>query len=870
MTASVAELIIRLRDDASARAAQVAKSLDGIAKAEKAIANQSGAMRKLATDLDKANQAVKRIGDLRDAQKGLSAARTAFQEAQKNVQSLARQVAAAEKPTKELATAMRRAQSTVKQAAAEFDRQKSVTIAAKSAAEKFTGSITTLATAEVRAKSIIESTTAAIKRQAEAEVRAAAQAEAAAKKQEATRLRQQARREGVRNVAGAAGVYLGYRGKQFAVNAVESAAEFDIGVRKQREFVDLPKSVQDKLLIPQAMRIGQETQFSNLDVVRAQTKAMQGLPSDFTAQLRAEVGAGIIENVKNYALVMEADMEASAEAIRSYLQQTGKDISTKEKALQEANLATNKLVKMAKLGGMSDEDVQQFMKFAASPGTTAGLSDDTLMSLGALARRGGLRGDEAGTFIRSASSKLVAPTKKGIAALNAAGINYSSYVGMPDKLETSRLESQFKNDIGVGFTPAVRKRLDSILSDPKLLGDRSAFTAAVTGAVQPLFKSTKKGGMAASDSAKVAKAANSFYGVSAESVDAERLLDAIMNSNMSLAQLNAFFTDKHGGKGAITQKAWDEFKATRQQIGGIGSDPNFAKSKADEIMGGLGGSLERFKGSIENLTQSVGTANEKWLSYSFETVGNLLDSFSNLSNETKVAVTAVAGVGAAFAGVKGLQTLMGGFGLSASAVALNESAAALTLAAARLGAGGAAGVATNAVTTAATTSAVATTTSTAAVPLLTRLTTGLGASSILGPVFAFGAAGEVYKPTTPLSHPYRNDIAIDTGQWERARRAQEEWNRDPEAARGRAWMRMGSSGVDIQNAGLQAGQTAAQGIQQGIQDQAGLVEQEAQRIFENINSMFGKGVDVPIRLQPQGFDQSLRGVHADIGIGGAR
>ncbi len=75
--------------------------------------------------------------------------------------------------------------------------------------------------------------------------------------------------------------------------------------------------------------------------MKAQIKAMQGLPASFDAQLRAEVGAGIIENVKNYALAMEADMETAAEGLRSFLQSTGKDISSKEKALKESQRAVN-------------------------------------------------------------------------------------------------------------------------------------------------------------------------------------------------------------------------------------------------------------------------------------------------------------------------------------------------------------------------------------------------------------------------------------------------------------------------------------------------------------------------------------------------
>src|SRR5687768_596802 len=87
--------------------------------------------------------------------------------------------------------------------------------------------------------------------------------------------------------AGAA-LITGHRAKEFAKSAIVSAGEFDIAVRKQRAFVDIPKDIQDRLLIPQAKKIGQETKFSNTDVVRAQTATMQSLPANYSSGLRAE------------------------------------------------------------------------------------------------------------------------------------------------------------------------------------------------------------------------------------------------------------------------------------------------------------------------------------------------------------------------------------------------------------------------------------------------------------------------------------------------------------------------------------------------------------------------------------------------------
>lgn len=532
-------------------------------------------------------------------------------------------------------------------------------------------------------------------------------ATAAMQKQAASHARSAARREGLGQFAGVAGVAAAYQGHQIGRKAVYSIADFDIAVRKQRAFTDISGADQERLLIPQAKRIGQETQFTNLDIVKAQTAAMQGLPATFTGTLKAEIGAGLIENVKNYALVMEADMQRSAEAIRSYLQTTNQDISTKEKALAAANKATNQLVRMAKLGGMNDEDVQQYLKFAASSGTTAGLSPESLMSVAALARRGGLRGDEAGVFMRTASSKLVAPTKEGIAALNAAGINHSSYVKMPSSLDVDGLEGQFKNSMGLGFQPDTRAKLQGVLSNPAALADRSSFVEAVTAAVEAQFPKTKKGTMRPADRVNVAKAAGKFHQLSASSVDAEGLLDAVMNSSMTLPQLNAFLTDKHGGKGAITQRQRDEYVAARKQLRDTGNDPDFAKKKADEIMGGVGGSFEQAKGALDNFILSVGQANEGLIKFGAEAFSSALGAFEKLSTGGQQAATALGALATAGAGVYGTMKLFGlltGGGaagaLTGSATALTQSAAALNAAAARLGVSGAAAPAAAAATAA--------------------------------------------------------------------------------------------------------------------------------------------------------------------------
>lgn len=668
----VSSLIVRLVDQVSGPAGNAAKALGGIGKSLKDLDKTSG-------NLSKATNLLGTIADFKGASRDLDRLSLAYKRAQQEARKLAS--ATSDSSSAAQKRAMEKAAAAADRAKAAFMEQGRVVRALRSDLSMAGVAVSKLAAEEKRLQAAATAATSALAKQQKAAERA------------------ENRRAALGVLAGGAGIAAAHTVKTVGKKALTSAAEFDIGVRKQRVFTDIGEEEQ-KALIKQALRIGQDTPYTNLDVVKAQTKAMQGLPASFSAKLRAEVGEGIIENVKNYAMIMEADLEKSAEALRSYLQQTGKDISTKEKALAEANKATNQLVRMAKLGGMSDEDVQQFMKFAGAPGSVAGLSSESLMTLAALARRGGLRGDEAGVAIRSMASKLSSPTQAGLAAMDNAGIRYSSYKTMPDAVNQSGLENHFKRRLGKGFTPETAAAIKRAMSDPANIQDQGKFISAVTKAVEEQYgRKTKNGQTRASDLQAIAKAAREFHKTMGGKVDMERLVGDLMASNLSLDQLNAILTDKHGGKFAVTQRQRDEYNASRKQIADAGNDPDFAKKKADEIYAGLGGALKKLEGSIETFYQQLGTSNESWLRPLITSAGDLVDKFSNLSTTTQQILTAIGLVGGGAAAVGGtmalIRTLVTGGGsaaaLTGSAAALDASAAALTAAAVRLGGAGVVG-----------------------------------------------------------------------------------------------------------------------------------------------------------------------------------
>ncbi|KTS30850.1 hypothetical protein NS228_06270 [Methylobacterium indicum] len=810
----------------------------------------------------------------------------------------ARQITETNKALREAGAAYRKAEGDVRRVNAAISAQASVMHQAESAAAALGADLSNLAAHERKLVGAIDAGTAAIKRQMAAEEHGARVSEQAA-------ARRQRRRDAIGTIASGAAVVAAHRGKEIGMQAINAAGSMDYAQRYQVVATDVTEQDQARILTPQAKRIGQETKFSNEDVVHAQTGTMQGLPFK-DPKMKAEVGASIVDQARHYAVIMQSDMTRSSEGIRSFLQNTNKDISTPEKAFKEAQRGTNLIVKMAKLGGMSDEDAQAYIKFGFPTGTQVGLSDTTLGALGAGGRRAGLRGDELGVFARAAASKLVAPTSKGLDALTAAGIRYNDFTRMPGGLSTGNLEAFSKRRFGKGFSDSQRSRLGDLLDNGEVVGDRDEFTKQVSPIIAESYRKGKKGKVTAQDSAKIAKMVGDFHKLSVESVDSEGLLRAILsNPKMTAALRNAYFTDKHGGKAGMISSKMDQFNQDYEELKHVEADPKFAEKKSLYMTQGLGGSLDNLKGSFETLVLNVGQANEGLIRFAADGIAKGTDLFSNLS-KTQQQVLSLAAGGAAMAGgaagaYKLTSALLGGGGasvaLDGSAAKLTGAAAALEAAAARLGAGGIPGGPGG--------------NNVAAVPgggpgakpgTPPRATIG-GALTFMGVAGAIGYAGwkgleavdawmptarpgarfsplgnaipgkggEVYGPPMPSQRPrslrqIRNGLDADD-------RPLSQSSPPPAPAAiptapsmtlqpGNASPGIGTTGLKAfgldgiaegaAKAGQEAGTKAGEGMRQGIEGKRSEVIGSATQTFASIQAVFGAGVTVPVRFDTSG------------------
>jgi hypothetical protein len=670
-----AKAVISGKETLSPLVDALSKKLDQLSK-NKAMATQ---VDNVAKSLKGVQSQLAAIDKFQASKTGFRGAADNFAKTQAAVQAAAQAMKAGEGPAKRLAADYQRAQTAASNAARAFEAQRNAFGSARRALEQMGIPAAKAAAAQDRLRASIERTNAAL-----------------AKQNNPSRARQIA--GGVAGTAATVGGLAAAAGaKGFATRAVTSAAELDLAAGTQRFVTGVDKAGQVPL-IKQAQKIGQETPFSTTDIVKAQTKVMGSLPSDFDTKLRTEVGMGIIEPVKNYAMIMKADMETAAGAIRSFLMNTNKDISTKGKAISEATRATNLSVKMAKMGNMGDEDVQQYLKFGAAAATATGLSDTTLAAIGTTGARSGLRGDELGVFIRQASSKLVSPTAKGLDALTVAGIDYNKFVKMPGMgLNAKGLEDFSKRRLGKGLNDDQRSRINALLADGDIVSDREKLVSSIAPIIAEGFGKKKNGETKAQDASKIAKMVGDYAKLSVENVDTEGLFRAIMtNPKMTMALLNAFFTSQHGGKASVLANNFGQLIKDKAELDRVAEDPEFAARGVKEIMGGLGGSLENFKGSIEVLTQNVGTANAGLLKFAMDLGGKGLDALSNMDPNALQAASLGVGAAAMVGGGAALVKLFNGFGLSASAVALDGAAAALLTSAAALRGGAAAGIATNA------------------------------------------------------------------------------------------------------------------------------------------------------------------------------
>ncbi|MCJ2032624.1 phage tail tape measure protein [Methylobacterium sp. J-068] len=485
----------------------------------------------------------------------------------------------------------------------------------------------------------------------EARERAAAERAAAEEtRAEARRDQAQARKA----LVGIGGLALGHKVDEGTKDVLHTYKEFDDLRRYQAAVADLtPDESQSR--VNQALHLGGTTRFNDLQALHAQLDlAQRGVKKEFVEPFVGEV--------VNYAQAMNTELGTAAKTLEGIVFSTNQGVEDPATAVKVMRRQVDLAVKMSKIGGLDNEDVAQAFKFGGASGSGAGLSNETMGTVFALLRRSGYTGSEAGVAQRALAGKLVSPTMKGLDALDAMGVKWENFSKIKRGAAPDLADNMMQRHFGKGLVGGQRDKMKDIFEDEDVMGDRQKFVEAAVDAVSGSFVQTKgknKGKLSVVDRKALSKQFGNLHKNLIESIDSEGLLAAIINADPTLAQANAWGTDKHGGKIIALARKAKEFREYQEQL--RHTPEGFAKDIGDKRNAGYAGAATRLAGSKKNFASRVGQSLDDNGQGGFLT--NITDAAAGATQALAELPNSVIAVGASAAWLAGKVAELGGTAL---------------------------------------------------------------------------------------------------------------------------------------------------------------------------------------------------------------
>lgn len=652
----------------------------------------SGPAKQAETAADKFKREMQALNDIKSggASKAWGVDKATFDKATAALVQRREQLGAAQRAEQEAA---RVAQQAAQQSAHAIEAAKRAEgAAATSAASQIVAANERIVASEQRTVAAIEKTTA---QQAAAQAslqrqRSAAYVQAEREREREERARERAEQKarnapgGASIVGGAVAMGAAYKAQHFAREGLHAYREWSDVNAISRPVGDLT-TAQQAALKAQQFQLGMDTRFSPLKIAEAQKLLLE-------RNIHFEHVRPYVEQAVNFASAMNVDLPAATKTLEAHLFATQKtkeihsDADAKRIMQRSADINT-RLNKM----GMSNEDISGAWEYGGVPGHQAGLSDETMGAMFAMMKKNQIAGTAAGTAMRAIAAKLVSPTQPGIQAMAALGINYADFVKPGSHPSVEGFDAAFNRKYFKHLDASQMAQLREKLANPETLADRDKFIHELGGILSSGFK-TKKGEIDKNKAQAIEKMVSGIFDKAIEGVDAEGLLRAIMKSNPSLAALNGLFGFQQGGRaGAVLQNP-EEFEQYRKKL--EETPIGFALEIATERLKSFDGAVRQLEGSIETLQIKIASAFDNSgkgggeMTQFVQGLATATNWLVKLPEGTQRFLAEVAAAGTVFAALKGMGALTSGFGLTASAKALDGSAFALTAAAEKLSLGG--------------------------------------------------------------------------------------------------------------------------------------------------------------------------------------
>jgi hypothetical protein len=256
-------------------------------------------------------------------------------------------------------------------------------------------------------------------------------------------------------------------------------------------------------------------------------------------------------------------------------------------------------------------------------------------------KRANIDGTQSGTFLRAASSRLIAPTTMGRDALalmlQRQGKTLDDYTGgtslAPEAIDAALRQNGRGRGLGAKGIASLRSSMDD--EDKNVLGDRASFNEAARKALEDSGQSFDKG-----EIPKIVAHMQRLRDISLKKINASGLMDNILQ-NATQQEKIKIWGDKQGGRaGSLNFDQYQEYVKAQQGSGG------YATKIAEERAQGLAAALGRLETSFDTFSNRMVEANEKWLTPLMSGTAHLIDGFANLGEAPKQIATAAGAIAA--------------------------------------------------------------------------------------------------------------------------------------------------------------------------------------------------------------------------------
>ena len=370
-------------------------------------------------------------------------------------------------------------------------------------------------------------------------------------------------------------------------------------------------------LTEQAMQLGAETSFSATQVA----EGMENLASaGFTTEEIMEAMPGLLDLAASSGADLATSSEIAASAIRGF----GLEAS-------EAGHVADVFAEAAAKTNAQTEDMGEAMKYIAPVANTMGLSIEEVAAAIGIMSDAGIKGEQAGTTLRGALTRLTKPTDKMIGVMEELGISFYDNEG---KMKSLTEMIEMLQDATKDLTDEQEQNALTTLFGTESLSGMVSLINRGSDDLDDMTKSFKKADGAAEDMADTMldNTAGSLESLSGAIESAGIAIQKALSPE--IRKLSEWIQDLVNDFNNLSEEEQLNIIKTVALVAGIGP--------LIKILGTAGKTIGTVTTGIGTFSQAIGVAIGKTTSQ-VSAVNKLANAFKFLTSPMGIVLTAMAG-----------------------------------------------------------------------------------------------------------------------------------------------------------------------------------------------------------------------------------